>query len=310
LFAVILDAVEKGDASHIFFALNSFPEICRKLKRVRNSIQLVLLSHGVEAVDTLIRQRLQFSKNQLACLSSHQTKLGGELMNAALERECIDAVLTLSPFEVDIENWLGASRSFWVPRMLTEEPLSPRPINGYAGTVATLDHPPNANGLIRLFEVLARNAPGHLRFRLIGGPRDNGTRLADRFPFVDFLGPLSDEEVRREACQWCVFVNPIFVNAKGCSTKLGLPLGWRTPIATTVWGARGYLWNPQALPLARSPEELASIVIERCKIENFGRYRNETEAIANITPSLNVIGSEIRNFLLSGAESGGFGTAV
>jgi hypothetical protein len=44
--------------------------------------------------------------------------LGEHLLKQAEQRRWIDAVLTLSPFEVEVEKWLGSPRVLWVPRTI------------------------------------------------------------------------------------------------------------------------------------------------------------------------------------------------
>ena len=91
--------------------------------------------------------------------------------------------------------------------------------------------------------------------------------------------------------------NPIFVNAKGRSTKIGLALGWRLPIATTGLGVRGYVWDQVMLPTAGTPSELAQLVIGQSELSNFDRYRRMTEAIAERTPSRVQVAEQIRAFV-------------
>jgi hypothetical protein len=224
--------------------------------------------------------------------------LGEELLEETEQRRWIDAVLTLSPFEVEMEKWLGGKAVRWLPRTIMEPRLDFRSVDGRVGCVSTLDHPPNHDGLTRLFEELARIGDRNLRFRLIGRPSETGRRLAQIFPFVEYVGALDDDALRLEAATWCCFVHPLFVYAKGCSTKLAVGLGWGLPIATTEFGARGYQWDTSVLPLTRTPAELALSVIERSRVERFQSLQQQTMVIVAQTPSLETVAQKARQFLL------------
>ena len=128
-------------------------------------------------------------------------------------------------------------------------------------------------------EVLEGQRTLAFRFRLVGSPSAKGKELAKRFPFLDYLGFLPEEQLRSEAGTWCCFVNPIFEYAKGCSTKLAVALGWGLPIATTEYGARGYSWDVCRLPLARSAAELAQFVIERAELSSFEKFQEQSADI-------------------------------
>jgi hypothetical protein len=213
------------------------------------------------------------------------------------QRRCIDAVLTLSPFEVEIEKWLGAKKALWVPRTIMEPALAMAPIDQRVGCVSTLNHAPNFEGLIKVFEALEQRCSPAFRFRLVGSPSNIGDQLAKRFSFLDYLGFLSESQLRTEAATWCCFVNPIFEYAKGCSTKLAVALGWGLPIATTEYGARGYCWDVNQLPLARSPTELAKFVLERAVLTAINKYQKQSAGIRAQTPDIQSTGNQIRAFL-------------
>jgi hypothetical protein len=185
-----------------------------------------------------------------------------------------------------------------VTRTIPRDGLVCRPVDGRVGCVTTLDHPPNFSGLTRLLEALDGKAPSNFRLRLVGAPASCGARLARRHGFVDYLGPLTDDALRAEAATWCCFVNPIFVYSKGCSTKLAVALGWGLPIATTRYGARGYLWDESAIPLADDPKALADLVLARSSAAAFPTHCRATDAIVAMSPDLVRVGAQIRDFVL------------
>ena len=140
-----------------------------------------------------------------------------------------------------------------------ESELDADPVDQRVGCVSTLDHPPNHQGLAEVLQALSSRASPGFRFRLVGAPQKIGVALMRQFPFVEYLGALSNSQLRSEAATWCCFVHPLFVYAKGCSTKLAVALGWQLPIATTVYGARGYIWDIRRLPLAEDAEVISGV---------------------------------------------------
>lgn len=298
LTAAIAEALERTKASFVFYGLFHFPDVAESIRSSHPKVRQVLMSHGAEAMDFLIAQRF-WSKLGRPMFGEARSRrmLGEELIREARQRECMDAVLTLSPFEAQFERWLGAAKSLWMPRTVQPCPLSFAPVNGRVGCVARLDHPPNLGGLFSLFDELEKNPIEGLRFRLIGGPASFGRDLAQRYPFVDLLGPLGEEEMQREASTWCCFANPIFVLAKGCSTKLGTALGWGLPIASTDFGARGYHWDTSIAPLASTPSELVELIRERATLDSWERGRAETRRISELSPSMDAVGERLAEFL-------------
>lgn len=299
LLRTIRSTLHQGDVAVIFFALNLFAEVSRELRREFPKVRQVLLSYGVESLDSMLAEELARRTNSAGHFrAAAEWKLGRQLLEEAAQRRWMDAVLTLSPLEVEVEKWLGASRVLWVPRLVLEPPLTSKAVAGRVGCVSTLDHPPNLDGLLRLFDALERRALNGLRFRLVGQPESGGRALAARYAFIDYLGPLSDGELRDEASTWCCFVHPLFVYAKGCSTKLATALGWGLPIATTRSGARGYASVEGALPLANSPDELAELVVARSATDAFETGASQTAAAGAAAPSIAAVGAMVREFLL------------
>jgi hypothetical protein len=249
-------------------------------------------------VDVLIEQRLGETVKGVRPRPAAEQRLGRELVRSAAERKWIDGVISLSPFDIEIEKWLGTKACLWAPATISGARLTMQPMGGRVGCVSTLDHSPNWAGLIQLLEALQEAAPlSGFEVRLVGQPEKIGAEIAGKFPFVRYLGPLSDLDLARETATWCSFINPIFVNAKGRSTKISLALGWRLPIATTGLGVRGYVWDQVLLPTAGTPSELARLVIDQSELSNFDRYRRMTEAIAERTPSRVQVAEQIRAFV-------------
>ena len=125
-------------------------------------------------------------------------------------------------------------------------------------------------------------------------------KLASRYPFVQYLGPLSDAELRTEASTWCCFVHPMFVYAKGCSTKIGVALGWGLPVATTHLGVRGYVWDAEITPPSRrAPLELARLSMELMSNGPLPDFQRRTGDLCNLSPTIDTVGAQIRSFVLN-----------
>ncbi len=288
-----------GGVKFVFHAMNSFPGVLRRVNQRFPEVRQVMLSHGTESIDFCIEQGIRRETgNENRFRVTAERMLGQALLEQMEQRRHVDAVLTLSPLDAEVEKWLGARKVLWVPRTIPGDSLKIRPMDGRVGCVATLDHPPNFSGLHDLLRELEGKRPPNFRLRLVGGPVACGAALAERYGFVEYLGPLTDGELRAEAASWCCFVNPIFVYSKGCSTKLAVGLGWGLPVATSRFGARGYTWDERAVPLAENPSGLAELVLERSRIEGFDVHCRATAGIIAISPDMKRVGSQIRDFLL------------
>jgi hypothetical protein len=298
LFEQIDKAIRERQIEFLFFGHTMFASLSRALKQRFPGVRQVLLSHGAEGFDFCIDQQMRRASGSENHFRMVAERMLGRVLLDQMEQRCwIDAVLTLSPLEVDIEKWLGSPKALWVPRTIMEPALDRRPVDQRVGCVSTLDHAPNYEGLVDLFDALAGEVSPQFRFRLVGAPAERGKTLAQRYPFVEYVGALSDSELRAEAATWCCFVHPIFLYAKGCSTKLAVGMGWGLPIATTAYGARGYRWDWQKLPLADSPASLARLVLQRASKDAFERHCGGTAAIVAITSRIPDVAAEVRAFL-------------
>lgn len=294
LLSRILQEAARLNPALICFAFNVFPKISGEITKRIPTVPQLMLSQGVESLDYFLSLRLGFR----GCpIRSSARRLGAGFLDEAAQRCAVDGVLTLSPLEVEVERWLGARRALWLPRTIPESPLNFKPVDGRVGCVSTLDHPPNHDGLNRLFGELAKMFSGDFRFRLVGHPRHMGVALAEKFSFVDYLGGLDDEGLRREAATWCCFVHPLWVYAKGCSTKLAIGLGWGLPVATTVCGARGYRWDEKVIRLAETPKELAIEVLAKCSIDRYSQHQEQAKKIVQLAPTIGEIGDSVRHWL-------------
>ena len=295
------DLAEKVDArckalgaGWVFLNQATLAPLATTLKAANPRCKVVVLSHGLESTDLLhtlnLRNRLPVTARRRG---DPRVALGAALMVESQARAALDAVCALSPFDADLERWLGAKQVLWLPRAVPAAPLDWRPIAGRFGFVGTLDHAPNLEGLIAVLEVF----DGGERVRVVGGPATIGKWLAARFKAVDYLGPLDNGELRDEAASWNAFLHPIFLLARGCSTKLATALSWRIPVVTTELGRRGYVWRRGALTIADTPRAFADRCAELTDLAVAASAREAVVEASLSSPSIAELSETLRQML-------------
>jgi hypothetical protein len=248
-------------------------------------VRIALLSHGTDSCDYIHLARARTEFHQGRPISGRDKRwIGGLIFEEQIYHRLSDAVFCLSETDRQLAQWLGGRKVTVLPRVIADRPLDWTPAAGRIGTVGTLTHGPNYEGLVLFCRAVARRPDNHITLRLVGTPEDLGKKLAAEFPFVEFLGGLSDADLAREAQTWCAFVNPLFCYPRGCSTKLAVPLEWRIPVATTRAGARGYVWDEDLIPLVETPDELARLVVMLATPAEAARQREAVIALAAKSP--------------------------
>jgi len=225
--------------------------------------KVVLLSHGAEVTDLLhfikAKDRLPLSGR---LRPSPKQTLKNVLSDELASRRGVSAAVCLSAFDADFERWLGVRHTTWIPRTVSRNPLRWTPVAGRFGFLGTLDHTPNLEGLVNVLDAIKPGTDGSsLSIRVVGGPERLGTWLAERYPSVTYLAALDDVRLEREASSWSAFLNPIFCQARGCSTKLATALGWELPIITTPVGRRGYVFSEGSMIEANSPDAFVEAML-------------------------------------------------
>ena len=249
----------------------------------------VLLSHGAKVIDEFHELRRYGIPSGAARRS--ERKLGEILAAEARLRSSFNHVFTLSEEEVAIEKWIGAEATY-LPRTVTAAPLEWNPSPGRVGWVGTLDHFPNAHGLHAMLRAWPQQS--RARLRVVGGPEAVGRHLEAQHPAVEYLGMLSDEGLRLEAASWSCFLHPLFLFARGCSTKLATAFGWEIPILTTPSGRRGYQWSEGEVPVATTPSEFAMRAQEMANPLVSSPWRARVQAAARSQPTLSDVGNIFR----------------
>lgn len=292
--------VAESRPDFVFLNQVALAPLAREIRqRVPSACKIVVLSHGLESTDLLhlIRLRHRFPLSGRV-RPTPAIALGQAILCENTSRAHIDLVCALSPFDAHLEQWVGAARVGWLPRVVEPAPLDWLPAGTRLGFVGTLDHAPNIEGLVEVLERLSsRDAAGGLRVRVIGGPAVTGRWIAQKYPLVDYLGPLDDSELREEASTWNGFLHPIFCHPRGCSTKLATAIAWGIPIVTTPPGHRGYTWKKGSLLLAETPDDFASVCIELLDRRRAEEARHEVAQIAASSPRINDVAATLREML-------------
>ena len=162
--------------------------------------RIILLSHGAESTDLLhlirLRRTLPISGRVRPTAAM---ALGRVIAAESATRRCVDAVVALSAFDVEIERWIGARRVGWLPRLIEPDPLDWRPHGARLGYVGTLDHGPNLEGLVLALDAMDAQLGPAARVRTWSAdPRISarGSRLVS--PALIIWAPCSMRNWRRK----------------------------------------------------------------------------------------------------------------
>jgi glycosyltransferase involved in cell wall biosynthesis len=292
----LLSYIEANHIEIVFINMATAVRFAKPVKkRFGNTVKVILLSHGNHSGDFLHLITKPIDKQPFYRRIMNRIRLGMLLATEAEYRvKWLDAVVTISETEKQIENWFGARRVAFLPRKLYKDFLHHEPVIGRIGFVGRLDHPPNLQGVTILLEELSRNNRD-LEFRLVGAPPKYGDQIRNDFPFVNYLGELSDKDLEKEVATWSFFLNPVWWYSTGASTKLARAISWGLPIITTTAGMRGYQWEQGSLLVADSPGEMSSILhLEARSPERIKYWREQTRLIAENGQSPKELAERIR----------------
>jgi hypothetical protein len=287
-----------ADADFVFLNQVNLASFAPLLRAANVTAKIILLSHGCEHTDQvhLLRcRRRGLPLSGRTGLSAAWT-LGSTVAEESRLRDHVDGAITLSEFDSQLENWLGTPRSIWIPRTIKRAPIDWRPIAGRFGYVGTLDHAPNLEGLVDVFEAMKAVDDTASQVEIVGGPGQIGAWLAERYVNAEYFGRLSEDALAARAASWSAFLHPIFHIPRGCSTKLAQPIAWEMPILTTPQGKRGYAWSEGALIEHASPSAFAAAIRNLTQAE-LEAARCEVARIAASTPTVGDVARQISAFL-------------
>lgn len=231
-------------------------------KTFGSEIKIIVLSHGNESGDFLHEIiRTCGPVNRVRRIRDIY-RLGAMIYTESRAyTEVVDLLLSISETELQVNNWLGAKRSLFIPRIFKPEDIGRKPYPNRVGFVGSLNHKPNYDGILAVIEEMEGLGDNNVIFRIVGGPADIGRSLQERYSSVQYVGHLSDPEFRLEASTWALFLNPIFWYSRGASTKLAIGINWGIPVISTPPGNRGYRWEKGKITTVNSPFEMAETIV-------------------------------------------------
>lgn len=259
------EVIRKRKVEVVFLNLSNTAPFAAVIKAMfGNTVKVILCSHGNESGDYL-HEATRFQQKTSSFRTWFSSYALGLMLKkeAAFRQQHLDAVLTVSPVEEALENWLGAKQVLMVPRTVATDFLQRKPIAGRVGFIGDLSHAPNFYGVDEVCKAVAL-LPSHvsINLRLVGAPASVGEQLAASYPFVTYLGYMDNDALQHEAGSWTYFLNPVFYYSRGVSTKLAKAFGWGIPVITTTIGCRGYVWNDGGVAVAETPAAMAKAIEE------------------------------------------------
>jgi hypothetical protein len=283
--------LKSKNIKYVFLNLSNTITFSPILKKIGGSnLKIILCSHGNETGDLLhdiVRSKERFNRFSLFTSSY----LIGELLKkeAYYRINFIDLVLTISDIEENIEKWIGAKNTFTVPRVIICEKIDLQPILNRVGFFGDLSHAPNYIGVEMICNEIEKKKI-NIDFRLIGGPNSIGDKLSKKYPFVKYLGYLSEEDLKSEVASWAYFLNLVFYYSRGVSTKLAKALSLGLPVISTLPGIRGYKWEEGNINISGNAKEMSDMIqLYASDINKINFDQQEVKKIVSSSLSLNAI---------------------
>ena len=294
-------AFQEFQPTHVFLNRTELLRLAPLVRELSGKAKIVILSHGNQTGDDLYEVSGPGGRRREGLAHFVATwKLGSDLITESRFRhQWIDAVCVMSGEEDILERWLGAKSTVVIPRLIRPDLLEWHPAPMRVGFVGTLDHTPNRIALSYIFNELGAFTDQDLEFQLVGGPSSVGEAFADQYPFVRYLGRLSDEELRAEVSSWSLFLNPIFWLSRGASMKLGQAIAWGLPSLSTRSGVRGYQLLPGQVIVSSDTvdafvSEMQALLRDRPRLQ---AVRNKLLHLQSDEYSLRRLGMKLRLML-------------
>jgi glycosyltransferase involved in cell wall biosynthesis len=300
--SVLKEVITSNQIKYVFLNLSNTAVFAPVIKQLfGKEVKVIVCSHGNESGDFL--HEVTRHKNKI---SSYRSTFSAFVLGKMLKKEAelrqhhLDAVLTVSPVEQEIENWIGAKSVLMVPRTIKKNKLSLDPITGRVGFMGDLSHLPNFFGIDELCKAIASISHDGIEIRLVGSPESVGQQLANTYSFVTYMGYLDQSALLSEVSGWTYFLNPVFYYSRGVSTKLAKALSWGLPVITTKIGCRGYQWLKGNPVFAETSIEMAKILINYSKSpELIKQSMIHTEELVDSTPTIKTISQSLEQVLRS-----------
>lgn len=293
----LLEYIDKNGINLVFINMSSLIRYARPVREAfGDKVKIVLLSHGNHSGDFLHLISKPLAKPSALRQLLNKLRLGRLISTESEYRvRYLDAVVALSETERQIENWFGGRKVAFLPRRLYADFLSYDPIFGRIGFVGRLDHPPNLQGMYILLDQVKKYDHSKIKIRVVGAPESYGRELQQLYPFVEYLGELSDKDLEREVAGWSLLLNPVWWYSTGASTKLARAISWGVPIISTTAGMRGYEWKQGALLIADTAEEMTRLMLEIAPDPAQVRHwADQTRTIAVNGPTIEDLAAKIK----------------
>lgn len=261
----LIATIEKHQIQKVFINLSTAAAIAVVLRaKFGQNIKIVLCSHGFEAGDFL-HQSVRFKIFSSWIRQKTSAWRLGKILQKELEyrTDYFDLVLTVSDIELAIEQWLGAKKVYFVPRVFEPSFIDWQPVMGRIGFIGDLNHYPNYHGLLLLCEEIQRKQIDKIEVRVAGKNCSNLDLLCSRFPFIIPLGYLPNEELIQETSTWMYYLNLVFSYSKGVSTKLAKGMNWGLPILSTKEGNRGYVFKKGGVVTCDTQVDMVCHILSR-----------------------------------------------
>ncbi|TDQ19367.1 glycosyltransferase involved in cell wall biosynthesis [Algoriphagus boseongensis] len=281
------DVIRTKKIELVFLNLSNTAPFAAIIKAIfGNQVKVILCSHGNESGDYL-HEATRFQKKNSFFRGWFSSYALGHMLKkeAEFRQKGLDAVLTVSPVEEALENWLGAKQVLMVPRTVTTQFLTRNPVAGRVGFIGDLSHAPNFFGIDEVCKAIEL-LPSYegVNLRLVGAPEAVGERLAAKYPFVNYLGYMDNDSLQQEVSSWTYFLNPVFYYSRGVSTKLAKAFGWGIPVITTKIGCRGYIWRNCDPVMVDTPGTMAKAIQELSNQSE--SFEIESEQIRTLVTSI------------------------
>ena len=285
--------------TYIFVNKSEALRIARAAKSVLPQSKVILLSHGNQSGDDLFEVTSEHGRSFSGIKRLFATwKLGLNIVTESTFRRngSIDYVVAMSQEEQVIENWLGANKTFYFPRIIELKPLTWAPVPKRVGFIGTLNHPPNR---VAIEELLKLGLAEKCEFRLIGGPNTFGINLKKNHPHIHYCGRLSDQEANNEIATWSININPIFWLSRGASMKFGDTLSKGVPVLSSEFGRRGYQTSKELFfETSNDPETFLGDLLRIIEQPNLlASVQNKIAFAQKIEPSYKNIAAQLEAFL-------------
>jgi len=278
-----------------FNQLNLSPLVKYVKPRVSNEVKFIGLSHGNESGDFLH----DITRGRKPSLIE-TWKLGKQLVSENdIFVNLLDGIVVIADNELAINQWVGAEKQLYLPRILEDHFVSWTPTGDKAGFVGTLDHLPNKIGIQLLCNALQK-INFDKKIRIAGAPVEEGKALETKYSFVEYLGRLSEDALVKEVSNWSLFLNPVFWYSRGSSTKLAQALNWGLPTLTTPAGKRGYeIINAKIVTADNRPETFAQSLMDVLS-NNDQLQCLKNASVDNVRRfDVSIWGKQLRNFVNS-----------